>query len=170
MWYNDIVSAKDADGNENYRNQQYHYWDWHTASIRLLMDLQASDKKPQAGVDPKLPALVRQVCDLEYKHGTKNADTPLVYSSALGITKQGAVSEVEASIAIEENKKVLGVLHGLLGVNEYTICNPAKRYRAQVMEQLKTQQMTDVPELMAAASMSGDSIIPEDFDPLGQVD
>jgi hypothetical protein len=38
------------------------------------------------------------------------------------------------------------------------------------MEQLKSQQMTDVPELMAAASMSGASIIPEDFDPLGQVD
>ncbi|MFM7859647.1 MAG: hypothetical protein ACKO96_48900, partial [Flammeovirgaceae bacterium] len=88
----------------------------------------------------------------------------------LGISKQEAVSEVEASMILEENKKVLGVLHGLLGVNDYTICDPAKQYRRQVMEQLKTQQLTDVPELMAAASISGDSIIPEDFDPRGQVD
>jgi hypothetical protein len=134
------------------------------------MDLQAADKKPQPGIDPKLPALVKQVCDLEYKHGTKNAETPLVYSAALGISKQEAVSEVEASIILEDNKKVLGILHGLLGVNEYPICDPAKKYRAQVMEHLKTQQLTDVPELMAASSISGSSIIPEDFDPLGQVD
>jgi hypothetical protein len=38
------------------------------------------------------------------------------------------------------------------------------------MSELKNQQMTDVPELMAASSVSGDSIIPSDFDPLGQVD
>jgi hypothetical protein len=170
LWYNEIVSITDEEGNESYRNQQHHYWDWHTATIRLLMDLQAADKKPQPGVDPKLPALVKQVCDLEYKHGTKNAEVPLVYSTALGISKQSAVSEVEASVALEENKKLLGVLHGLLGVNEYAVCNPAKRYREQVMEQLKTQQMTDVPELMAATSRSGSSLIPEDFDPLGQVD
>lgn len=170
MWYNDIVASKDADGNDTYKNQQYHYWDWHTATIRLLMELQAADKKPAPGIDPKLPALVRQVCDLEYKHGTKNAETPLVYSSALGISKSDAVSEVEASIMLEDNKKVLGVLHGLLGVNEYVVCDPAKQYRKQVMEELKKQSITDVPELMAASSMTGDSIIPSDFDPLGQVD
>jgi len=170
MWYTDIIEVVDANGNKTYRNQQYHYWDWNTATTRLLIDLQAADKKPQPGIDPKLPALLKQVCDLEYKHGTKNAETPLVYSSALGITKQNAVSEVEASVALEENKNVLSVLHGLLGVNEYTICDPAKKYRAQVTEELKKQQMTDVPELMAAASLSGDTLIPEDFDPLGQVD
>lgn len=71
---------------------------------------------------------------------------------------------------LEDNKKVLGVLHGLLGVNEYVVCNPAKQYRKQVMEELKKQEITDVPELMAASSMTGDSIIPSDFDPLGQVD
>ena len=170
MWYNDIVAIKDAEGNDSYRNQQHHYWDWHTATIRLLMDLQAADKKPQPGVDPKLPELVRQVCDLEYKHGTKNADVPLVYSSALGISKQEAVSEVEASVILEDNKKVLGVLHGLLGINDYAVCDPARQYRKQVMEELKKNQMTDVPELMAASSISGNNIIPEDFDPLGQVD
>lgn len=170
MWYNDIISAKDAEGNDTYKNQQYHYWDWHTATIRLLMDLQSPDKKPQPGIDPKLAGLVKQMCDLEYKHGTKNAEVPLVYSTALGISKQEAVSEVEASIILEDNKKVMGILHGLLGVNEYTICNPARKYRAQVMSELKDQQMTDVPELMAASSVSGDSIIPSDFDPLGQVD
>ena len=170
MWYTDTIETKDADGNETYRSQQYHYWDWNTATTRLLIDLQAADKKPQPGIDPKLPALLKRVCDMEYKHGTKNADTPLVFSSALGITKQNAVSEVEASIALEENKKVLSALHGLLGINEYMVCDPAKKYRAQVMEQLKNQQMTDVPELMAAASLAGDSIVSEDFDPLGQVD
>lgn len=170
MWYNDIVPVKDANGNETYRNQQYHYWDWHTATTRLLIELQDSTKKLPPGTDPKLPGLIKQVCDLEYKHGTKNADTPLVFSSALGISKQDAVSEVEISMAIEENKKVLGVLHGLLGVNEYAICDPAKKYRQQVMENLREQQMTDVPELMAASSIAAGSIIPEDFDPLGQVD
>jgi hypothetical protein len=38
------------------------------------------------------------------------------------------------------------------------------------MAELKKNQMTDVPELMAASSISGANIIPEDFDPLGQVD
>jgi len=169
MWYNDIVASKDANGNETYRNQQYHYWDWHTATIRLLMDLQAADKKPQPGTDPKLPGLIRQVCDLEYKHGTKNAETPLVYSAALGISKSDAVSEVEASIILESNPKVIGVLHGLLGVNEYPVCDPARRYRDQVITELKKQEITDVPELMAASSVVSE-IIPSDFDPLGQVE
>jgi RecA/RadA recombinase len=169
LWYNDIVAYKDDAGNDMYRNQQYHYWDWHTATTRLLLELQDSSKKLAPGMDPKLPELVKQVCDLEYKHGTKNAEVPLVYSTALGISKQEAVSEVEISIAIEENKKLLGVLHGILGVNDYAICDPAKRYRQQIVDQLKEQQMTDVPELMAASSRST-GLIPEDFDPLGQVD
>jgi RecA/RadA recombinase len=169
MWYNDIVPVKDAEGNDTYRNQQYHYWDWNTATTRLLIDLQDSSKKLAPGMDPKLPALVKQVCDLEYKHGTKNADVPLVYSTALGVSKQEALSEVEMSMAIEENKKVLGVLHGILGVNEYIICDPAKKYRQQVMEQLKEKQITDIPELMAASSMAA-GMIPENFDPLGQVE
>lgn len=169
LWYNEIMPSKDEEGNDTFKNQQFHFWDWHTASIRLLMDLQAADKKPQAGMDPKLPGLVKQVCDLEYKHGTKNADVPLVYSTALGISKQEAVSEVEASMMLERNKKVLGMLHGLLGVNEYTICDPARKYREQVMEELKKQELTDVPELMAAASAVAD-LIPADFDPLGQVE
>lgn len=170
LWYTDIVTIKDEEGNETYKNQQYHYWDWHTATIRLLMDLQTENKKPQPGIDPKLAGILRQVCDLEYKHGTKNADVPLVYSAALGISKQDAVSEVEASVILEENKKVLSALHGLLGINEYTVCDPAKRYREQVMAELREQQMTDVPELMAAAATAGGSLMPEDFDPLGQVD
>ena len=169
LWYNEITPVKDAEGNDTFRNQQFHFWDWHTATIRLLIDLQAADRKPQAGMDPKLPALLRQVCDLEYKHGTKNADVPLVYSSALGISKQEAVSEVEASMMLESNKKVLSMLHGLLGVNEYTICDPARKYREQIMSELKKQEMTDIPELMAAASAVAD-LIPSDYDPLGQVD
>jgi hypothetical protein len=170
MWYNDISEGKDEHGNNAYKNQQHHYWDWHTATCRLLMDLQAADKKPQPGIDPKLPGLLRQVCDLEYKHGTKNAETPLVYSTALGISKQDAVSEVEASMILEENKRVVGMLHGLLGVNEYTVCDPAKKYREQVIAGLQTQQMTDIPELMAASSIAGNNLILENFDPLGQVD
>jgi RecA/RadA recombinase len=169
LWYNEIVPCVDKNGNETYKNQQFHFWDWHTASIRLLMELQAGDGKPVPGMDPKLPGLLKEVCDLEYKHGTKNAETPLVFSKALGISKQEAVSEVEASIMLEENPKVLGMLHGLLGVNDYTICDPARRYREQVMEELKSNQMTDVPELMAASSVVGE-VVASDFDPLGQVE
>ena len=169
LWYNEITPFTDAEGNETFRNQQFHFWDWHTATIRLLIDLQAADRKPQAGMDPKLPGLLRQVCDLEYKHGTKNADVPLVYSSALGVSKQEAISEVEASMLLESNKRVLSMLHGLLGVNEYTICDPARKYREQIMSELKKQEMTDIPELMAAASAVAD-LIPSDYDPLGQVD
>ena len=169
LWYNEIISTKDANGNETYRNQQCHYWDWHTATIRLLMDLQAADKKPQPGTDPRLPGLVKQVCDLEYKHGTKNSDTPLVYSEALGISKSDAVTEVEASMILESNPKVVGVLNGLLGVNEYAFCDPARKYREQVVAELKKNEMTDVPELMAASSVAT-SLIPNDYDPLGQVE
>jgi hypothetical protein len=169
LWYNEIVPSHDKNGNETFKNQQFHFWDWHTASIRLLMELQAGDGKPVPGMDPKLPGLLKQVCDLEYKHGTKNAETPLVFSKALGISKQEAVSEVEASIILEDNPKVLGMLHGLLGVNEYTVCDPARKYREQVMEELKKNEMTDVPELMAASSTVGE-VVASDFDPLGQVD
>lgn len=169
MWYNDIITGKDAAGNDTYRNQQYHYWDWHTATTRLLIELQDAAKKLPPGMDPKLPGLIKQVCDIEYKHGTKNADVPLVFSSAMGITKQEAVSEVEFSMALEENKKMSGILNGVLGVNEYIICDPARKYREQIMEQLREKQITDVPELMAASSMAA-SMLPEDFDPLGQVE
>jgi 3-hydroxyacyl-CoA dehydrogenase len=80
------------------------------------------------------------------------------------------LSEVEASMALEENRKVLGMLHGLLGVNDYTVCDPAKKYREQVKDQLRSENMTDVPELMAAASKSGNDLLLENFDPLGQVE
>jgi hypothetical protein len=169
LWYNEVVAAKDANGNDTFKNQQFHFWDWHTATIRLLMELQADDKKPMPGMDPKLASYIRQVCDLEYKHGTKNADVPLVYSTALGISKSDAVPEVEASMMLESNARVLGMLHGLLGVNEYSVCDPARKYREQVMEELKKREMTDIPELMAASS-SVTELVPADFDPLGQVE
>lgn len=169
LWYNAVVECLDKNGNKSFKNQQFHFWDWHTATIRLLMELQAGEGKPVPGMDPKLPKLLKEVCDLEYKHGTKNAEVPLVYSTALGISKQEALSEVEASMALENNAEVLGMLHGLLGVNEYAVCDPARKYREQVMAELQKKAMTDIPELMAATSSVGE-IIPGDFDPLGQVD
>jgi hypothetical protein len=70
---------------------------------------------------------------------------------------------------LESSPQVVGVLHGLLGVNEYPVCDPARRYRDQIMAELKKNELTDNPELMAASSVISD-IIPSDFDPLGQVD
>jgi hypothetical protein len=70
---------------------------------------------------------------------------------------------------LESNHKVVGVLNGLLGVNEYAFCDPARKYREQVVEELKKNEMTDVPELMAASSVAT-SLIPNDYDPLGQVE
>jgi RecA/RadA recombinase len=169
MWYNEIVPCKDANGNDTFKNQQFHYWDWHTATIRLLTELQdENNKKLPPGTDPKMPELLRQVCDLEYKHGTKNADTPLVWSKALGISKQEALSEVEASMVLEQNPRVLGMLHGLLGVNEYPLCDLAVKYREQVSAELAKQNVSDIPEMRANESR-GEDIIPADFDPLGQV-
>lgn len=170
MWYQGISDAKDSSGNRSFKTQQYHYWDWNTATIRLIMDLQSAGKKLPAGMDPRLPGLLLEVCDLEYKHGTKNSPTPLVWSNALGITKQEAVSEVEAALILEENETVISQLHGLLGINEYKICDPAKKYRGQVVEELQNQQMTDIPELMAAASFDTNLLSVDDLDPLGQVE
>lgn len=169
LWYNEIDVSVNAAGEEVYKNKQFHYWDWHTATIRLLMELQSADKKLPPGMDPKLPGLVRQVCDLEYKHGTKNSETPLVWSTALGISKSEAVSEVEAAMILEENKKVVGKLHGILGINEYPLFDPGCKYRDQVLAELKKQAMTDVPELMAASSNMAD-LVAADLDPLGQVE
>lgn len=170
MWYNEIVPCKDKHGEDSFKNQQFHYWDWHTATIRLLMELQdENNKKLPAGMDPKLPALLHQVCDLEYKHGTKNADLPLVFSKALGVSKQEALSEVDIAMVLEKNTKVMGVLHGLLGVNEYLVCDPAVRYREQVMAELAKQNISDEPEVMAGESRVTEDVIPADFDPLGQV-
>jgi RecA/RadA recombinase len=167
MWYPKTVAYVDENGEQSYRQQQHHYWDWHTATTRLLLDLQDPDRKPQPGHDPKLGEILKQVCDLEYKHGTKNADVPLVFSSALGVSKQDAVPEVEISMIIEENRKIRSLLEGLLGVNAYDVCNPAQQYREQVMAKLKEKQMTDNPELMAAAGALED-LVPADLDPLGQ--
>lgn len=168
MWYTATATYKNAEGETRYKSQQFHYWDWHTATTRMLVDLQDAEKKPQPGIDPQLPKLLRQVCDMEYKHGTKNADVPLVYSSALGITKQEAVPEADASMILESNQKVLDIVHGLLGINEYPVCDPAVRYREQVMSELRAANVTDNPEMMAASNNMED-LIPADFDPLGQV-
>ena len=167
MWYPKTIAYRDENGEQAYKQQQHHYWDWHTATTRLLLDLQDPDRKPQPGHDPKLGEILKQVCDLEYKHGTKNSDVPLVFSSALGISKQEAVSEVEISMMIEENTKICSLLNGLLGVNSYAVCDPAKKYRDQVMANLKDKETTDNPELMAAAGALED-LIPADLDPLGQ--
>jgi RecA/RadA recombinase len=167
MWYPKTIAYTDENGDQCYRQQQHHYWDWHTATTRLLLDLQDPDRKPQPGHDPKLGEILKQVCDLEYKHGTKNADVPLVFSTALGISKQEAVTEVEISMIIEENKKICSLLNGLLGINAYAVCDPARKYREQVLTQLKERSTTDNPELMAAAGALED-LVPADLDPLGQ--
>jgi len=167
MWYPKTIAYMDENGEQCFKQQQHHYWDWHTATTRLLLDLQDPDRKPQPGHDPKLGEILKQVCDLEYKHGTKNADVPLVFSTALGISKQDAVTEVEISMIIEENKRVCSLLNGLLGVNDYAICDPARKYREQVLAQLKEKSTTDNPELMAAAGALED-LLPSDLDPLGQ--
>jgi RecA/RadA recombinase len=167
MWYPKTITYVDESNEKRYKTQQHHFWDWHTATTRLLLDLQDPERKPQPGHDPKLAEIMKQVCDLEYKHGTKNQDTPLVYSNALGISKQDAVPEVEISLMIEENKKVCGLLHGLLGINEYAVCDPAVKYREQVMAHLKDKQITDNPELMAASG-SLEDILSDELDPLGQ--
>ena len=170
MWYNEIIPCKDKHGEDSFKNQQFHYWDWHTATVRLLIMLQdEATKKLAGGMDPKLPAHLRQVCDLEYKHGTKNSDTPLVFSKALGISKQDAMPEAEVAMALENNTKVLGVLHGLLGINEYLVCDPAVRYREQVVAELAKQNITDEPELRAGENRIVEDLLPADFDPLGQV-
>lgn len=170
MWYNEIVACKDKNGEDSFKNQQFHFWDWHTATIRLLTGLTDENaKKLPAGMDPKLPALLRQVCDIEYKHGTKNADTPLVWSKALGISKQDALSEVEASMLLEKNTKIMGVMHGLLGVNDYPVCDPAVKYREQVMAELAKQEISDEPERRAGECRVTEDVLPQDFDPLGQV-
>lgn len=170
MWYNQIIKGQDSAGNDTYMSQQYHYWDWHTASTRLLVSLQdPENKRMPAGMDPKLPAILQQVCDLEYKHGTKNAEIPLVFSKALGISKSEAVSEAEASLALEANPKIVGMVQGLLGVNTYAVCDPALKYREQITEELKKQSVTDVPEKMAAVSRT-EALVPSDYDPLGQVE
>jgi len=170
LWYSKIVPCKDKRGNDSFKTQQFHYWDWHTATIRLLTGLMDENaKKLPAGTDPKLPDLLRQTCDIEYKHGTKNADTPLVFSKALGISKQEAVSEVEAAMLLENNPLILGKLHGLLGINEYLVCDPAVRYREQVVAELAKQNISDEPEVVAGEHRLNEDIIPADFDPLGQV-
>jgi RecA/RadA recombinase len=167
MWYPKTIAYSNENNETLYKTQQHHFWDWHTATTRLLMDLQDPDRKPQPGHDPKLGEILKQVCDLEYKHGTKNADVPLVFSNSLGISKQDAVPEVEISMLIEENKKISGLLHGLLGINEYAVCEPGVRYREQVMALLKEKQTTDNPELLAASGALED-LLPADLDPLGQ--
>lgn len=168
MWYTRSAPVAAPDGEIiGYTSQQHHYWDWHTATTRLLIDVQDPDRKPQPGHDPKIGELMRQVCDVEYKHGTKNADVPLVWSNALGITKQEAVPEVELSMIFEENEKVKSLVHGLLGVNHYAVCDPAVKFREQVMANLKEKQSTDIPEMMAAASSIEDFAV-ADLDPLGQ--
>lgn len=167
LWYSKTIAYADENGEQAYKQQQYHYWDWHTATTRLLIALQEPERKPIPGLDPKIGDIIKQVCDLEYKHGTKNADVPLVFSSALGISKQDAVPEIEISMMIEENKKIRSLLDGLLGVNSYIVCDPAMQYRAQVMAQLKANSATDNPELMAAAGALEDFVL-SDLDPLGQ--
>jgi len=69
---------------------------------------------------------------------------------------------------LEDNSKVIGLLHGILGVNEYAVCDPARRYREQVIEELRNNSMTDVPELMAASVVS--DALPYDLDPLNTVE
>jgi hypothetical protein len=57
----------------------------------------------------------------------------------------------------------------LLGVNDYLVCDPAVRYREQVMAELAKQDISDEPEVMAGESRVTTDVIPADYDPLGQV-
>lgn len=168
LWYDKVNDGVDEAGNREFGNLQQLYWDWHTASARLLIDLQDSEKKLPPGMDPRLPGLIKEVCDLEYKHGTRNSDTPLVWSKALDIPKSDAVPEVEAAMRLEENPQITGLLHGLLGINKYKVCDPAVHYRAQILADLQAKQITDQPELVAAAARMLEDVIPADFDPLNQ--
>lgn len=168
LWYEDIADVRTQAKTMERRMSQFFYWDWHTASVRLLVDMQDTERKLAPGVSPKLPGLLREVCDIEYKHGTKTSDNPLVWSKALDIPKSEALPEVEAALRLEESPAVLKLVHGLLGINTYKVCDPAVRYREQVLAELREKQQIDQPELMAAARAIDDNVIPAELDPLNQ--
>lgn len=102
------------------------FWDWHSASIEMLFKR----------LDPKNSFAeqrqrINEIVDLHVKSGGK------VWSDALGIPSDAAVSYRKAGKMLEERDDLLKPLHAALGIRERYVFRPGVDFEVQIEEARK---------------------------------
>jgi hypothetical protein len=111
-------------------------WNWHTASIDLLLEIQTKDNSRWKKIEPYL--------DLHAERSKGN----MIWSTALGISPDDKVPFRTAGEMLEQRPDILNHIHGLLGIRERFVFQPGKDFKAQLdqAKQLSEQQTKTVDE------------------------
>jgi hypothetical protein len=105
MWHR----RKDEHG----QSRQYTYWDWHTATIDMLLDQQPMKK------------LWHEVTDVVDIHKGKGGR---IYSDVLGISKEAPVPAYVAGRLLENEPRLLGQLYDIFLIAKNNIFVPGTIY------------------------------------------
>lgn len=142
VWWNDILSDEEMEKSNAESNViQRTMWNWHSASIDLLLEIQSKDPSRWKKIEPYL--------DLH----PERSKGSVVWSSALGIPPTDKVTFREAGEMLELRTDILKHIHGLLGIRERYIFEPGKDFKAQL--DLARQEKVENPELQEENLLTG---------------
>lgn len=119
LWRTDMTDGK-----------QYTYWDWHTATVMLLIEQITKHKY--------MEKRIKAACGIEI-----NKEKRVAYSLKLGIPASAPVSYAEWSMKLEEHLDVLDELYKVLGILPCKSFEIGKDYDAlQAEAEKSTREMT----------------------------
>ena len=134
VWWNEYTEVPadpdDPDSKPMVKSVQRTMWNWHTASIELLLEIQSKDRPRWRRIE--------QFLDLNPIRTKSNA----VWSEALGIPKDEALPFNKAGAVLEERPDILNRLHALMGIKERFEFEPGKDFLLQMQEAQKKMETT----------------------------
>lgn len=104
------------------QSRQRTMWNWHSASIDLLLEIQSKDRTRWKKIEEFL--------DLKAERSKGN----MVWSRALGIPSEDKVPFNQAGAMLEERPDILNRLHALLGIRERFEFEPGKDFQQQMVD------------------------------------
>lgn len=137
VWWNDFVEPDSPEALELEESDfispssvgptsiQRTMWNWHSATIDMLLEIQSKDPGRWKKIDPYL--------DLHAERSKGN----MIWSNALGISIVDKVTFREAGEILETKKDILTHLHALLGIRERYEFEPGKDFKNQIAEAKK---------------------------------
>jgi hypothetical protein len=123
-------------------------WNWHSASIDLLLEIQSKDRTRWKKIEEFL--------DLKAERSKGN----MIWSKALGIPQDEKVAFNKAGAMLEDRPDILNRLHAILGIRDRYEFESGKDFQQQMAE-AKTMVARQPP---VREINPEESILPEETD------
>ena len=131
------------------KSTQRTMWNWHSASIDLLLEIQSKDRGRWKKIE--------EVLDIQAERSKGN----MIWSRALGISREDKVSFHKAGEMLEERPDILNRVHAILGIRERFNFEPGVDFRTQletVKQKVKANPIAETQVTEESMPMSLDEV------------